>query len=370
MSELPAAATPGQPRRSEEPFTVFVPESFTKTRQDKVHLVGYIGGAGARDVTVKLNNLPERVVTAKEGVFHLQTSLSLAMNLIEIRGQEAGGGAQSQSVVLFRETLMGGDINSDLPEYRFHRDEDKKPCRKCHALEVPDAEKDGSGQSAFCTTCHAGLGKRIFTHGPITVGGCLPCHDYQSFPNRYELRVQGAELCYGCHDRVQERVKSAAYLHGPVAAGFCAVCHDPHGANERFLLMRKGDRMCISCHQDMLREFALPNVHRPILDGSCTGCHDPHASQVPKFLVLPRETLCNKCHEISGTTHMHRVGVGPKTEFPPGTPLSAEGTTQLLHLPPVPRVEPAQAHAGPPGRLRAGLSQRLRGRRGRVGRGS
>ena len=143
VSELPAAATPGQPRRSEEPFTVFVPESFTKTRQDKVHLVGYIGGAGARDVTVKLNNLPERVVTAKEGVFHLQTSLSLAMNLIEIRGQEAGGGAQSQSVVLFRETLMGGDINSDLPEYRFHRDEDKKPCRKCHALEVPDAEKDG-----------------------------------------------------------------------------------------------------------------------------------------------------------------------------------------------------------------------------------
>ena len=325
VSELPATATPGQPRRGEEPFTVFVPESFTKTRADKVHVVGYIGGAGARDVSVKLNNLPERLVTAKEGVFHLQTSLSLAMNLIEIKGSEAGGATQNQSVVIFRETPMGGDISSDLPEYKFHREEDKKSCRKCHTLEM-SAKDGGSGQSEFCNACHAGLGKRIFTHGPITVGGCLPCHDYQSFPNRYGLRTQGAELCYGCHDRVRDRVKEATYLHGPVAAGICTVCHDPHGSNERFLLMRKSDRMCINCHQDMLREFALPNVHRPILDGSCTGCHDPHGAKVPKMLLLPREELCGKCHELT-PSHMHKVGVTARTEFPPGTPLGANATT-------------------------------------------
>lgn len=326
VSELPATAAPGEQRRGEEPFTVFVPESFTKTRQDRVHVVGYIGGAGARDVSVKLNNLPERVVTAKDGVFHVQTSLSLAMNLIEVKGSEAGGAVQNQSVVVFRETPMGGDITSDLPEYRFHRDEDKKACRNCHAIEVPAKEASG-GQSEFCNTCHASLAKRIFTHGPITVGGCLPCHDYQSFPNRYELRTQGAELCYGCHDRVRDQVKEATYLHGPVAAGFCTVCHDPHGSNERFLLVRKGDRLCISCHQDMLREFALPNVHRPILDGSCTGCHDPHAAKAPKFLVLPRESLCGKCHDLSGMAHMHKVGAAAKTAFPPGTPVAADGTT-------------------------------------------
>lgn len=327
INELPATAVPGQPRRGEEPFTVFVPESFTKTRQDRVHVVGFIGGSGARDVTLKLNNLPERTTTSKDNLFHFQTPLSLAMNLLEIRGLEASGAAQSQSVVIFRETLLGGDITSELPEYRFHREEDKKVCKKCHTLEVPLQDRSGTGQSDFCNLCHASLGKRIFTHGPITVGGCLPCHDYQSFPNKYELRTQGAELCYGCHDRVREHVAASAYVHGPVAAGFCVVCHDPHGANERFLLPKKADRLCISCHQDMLREFSKPVVHRPIEEGGCTGCHDPHGAQVAKLLVQPRETLCDKCHDVTGARHMHKVGISAKTEFPTGTPLSAEGTT-------------------------------------------
>ncbi|HEY5999150.1 MAG TPA: cytochrome c3 family protein [bacterium] len=327
ISELPAAAAPGVSKRGEEPFNVFIPESFTKTRQDRVFVVGYIGGAGSRDVTIKLNNLPERVVTAKDGVFHSLVSLSLAMNLVEVRGGDAAGGSQSQSVVIFRETPLGGDIVSDLPEYRFHREEDKKTCRKCHALELSPQEAAGGGQSETCNVCHAGLAKRIFTHGPITVGGCLPCHDYQSFPNRYELRTQGAELCYTCHDRVRDAIRGATYLHGPVAAGVCTVCHDPHGANERFLLMRKGDRMCINCHQDMLKEFALPYVHRPIVDGSCTGCHDPHGAKYPKMLVLPREQLCNKCHDLSALAHMHKVGVPARTAFPAGTPVAADGTT-------------------------------------------
>jgi predicted CXXCH cytochrome family protein len=230
-------------------------------------------------------------------------------------------------VVLFRETLMGGDINSDLPEYKFHRDEEKKPCAKCHKLEVSLQDKSGLGQLNICATCHTSLSMRIFTHGPITVGGCLPCHDYQSFPNKYELRSQGAELCYSCHDRVREQVSKAVYVHGPVAAGFCVVCHDPHGANERFLLVKKADRLCVSCHQDMLTELAKPFLHKPIEQGSCTGCHDPHASNESKFLVQSRATLCDKCHDFSGARHMHQTGAAARTEFPPGTPLSPESTT-------------------------------------------
>ncbi|MHB8835923.1 MAG: cytochrome c3 family protein [Candidatus Methylomirabilia bacterium] len=326
INEMPVSGSAGE-RRGEEPFTVFVPESFTKTSQDRVALVGYTGGAGSRDVSLKLNNLPERVVTAKDNVFHFQTPLSLAMNLIEIKGQAAAGTNQNQSIVIFRETLMGGDINSDLPEYKFHRDEEKKPCNKCHKLEVPLQDKSGMGQINICSACHTGLSKRIFTHGPITVGGCLPCHDYQSFPNKYELRAQGAELCYSCHDQVREQVGKASFIHGPVAAGYCVVCHDPHGANERFLLVRKADRLCVSCHQDMLTELAKPYVHKPIEQGSCTGCHNPHASNESKFLVQPRATLCEKCHDFSGQRHLHKIGIMAKTAFPPGTPLSEEGQT-------------------------------------------
>jgi predicted CXXCH cytochrome family protein len=306
---------------------VFVPESFTKTASDRLYLVGYTGGAGSRDVSLKLNNLPERMVTAKENVFHFQTPLSLAMNLIEIKGQGAEGANQSQSLVVFRETRVGGDISSDLPEYKFHREEEKKPCAKCHKLEVPLQDKSGMGQSNICAACHTGLSRRIFTHGPITVGGCLPCHDYQSFPNKYELRSQGAELCYSCHDRVREQISKSSFIHGPVAAGFCVVCHDPHGANERFLLVKKADRLCVSCHQDMLSELAKPFLHKPIEQGSCTGCHDPHAANESKFLVQPRATLCDKCHDVVGSRHLHKTGIVAKTEFPPGTPLSPEGTT-------------------------------------------
>lgn len=326
INELPVSGSAVE-KRGEEPFTVFVPESFTKTSQDRVALVGYTGGAGSRDVSLKLNNLPERMVTAKDNVFHFQTPLSLAMNLIEIKGQGAEGANQSQSLVIFRETRMGGDITSDLPEYKFHRDEEKKPCTKCHKLEVPLQDKSGMGQINICAACHIGFSRRIFTHGPITVGGCLPCHDYQSFPNKYELRSQGAELCYSCHDRVREQVGKSAFIHGPVAAGYCVVCHDPHAANERFLLVKKADRLCVSCHQDMLTELAKPFLHSPIAQGSCTGCHDPHASGQSKFLVQPRATLCEKCHDFSSVRHLHKVGVPAKTEFPPGTPLSAEGTT-------------------------------------------
>lgn len=326
LNELPVSGGVGE-KRGEEPFTVFVPESFTKTSQDRVALVGYSGGAGTRDVSLKLNNLPERTVTAKDNIFHFQTPLSLAMNLIEIKGQGAAGATQSQSLVIFRETLVGGDITSDLPEYKFHRDDEKKPCTKCHKLEVPLQDKSGMGQSNICSACHAALSKRIFTHGPITVGGCLPCHDYQSFPNKYELRVQGAELCYSCHDRVREQIRTATFIHGPVAAGYCVVCHDPHGANERFLLVKKADRLCVSCHQDMLAEMAKPFLHKPIEQGSCTGCHDPHGSRESKFLVQSKATLCDKCHDFSGGRHLHKTGIKAKTEFPPGTPLSPEGLT-------------------------------------------
>ena len=45
INEMPVSGSAGE-KRGEEPFTVFVPESFTKTSQDRVALVGYTGGAG------------------------------------------------------------------------------------------------------------------------------------------------------------------------------------------------------------------------------------------------------------------------------------------------------------------------------------
>ncbi len=309
-------------------ISLFIPESFSKTKLNDVTVVGFISGEGVKDVSMKLNNLPEKLTQSKENVFHFRTNLSLAMNLIEVKGQVGEGKVKSQSVVLFRETPLRDDIRSELPEYRFHRDEENKPCGKCHEMEVSLQDKSSLQQSAVCNKCHKDLSQSIFTHGPITVGGCLPCHDYQSFPNKYQLRSMGTDLCYTCHETVKEVVSQASYLHGPTAAGMCIVCHDPHGSTEKFLLRRKADRLCMSCHQNFLQEFSKPVIHRPVEEGNCTGCHDAHGSEDSKMLVLPRQELCAKCHDLSGMTHLHKVGMGPsKGAFAPGVPLDEQGRT-------------------------------------------
>lgn len=308
-------------------ISIYVPESFTKTTQNSVFVVGYISGEGTKDVAVKLNNLPAKMVVSKENIFHARTNLSLAMNLLEVKGQVGEGKQKSQSAVLFRESQIREDIRSELPMYRFHHGEENEACRKCHELDVALKDKSTLQQSQICNACHGNLSKEVFTHGPITVGGCLPCHDYQSFPNKYELRSSGPDLCYNCHEKLKETIKGGIFVHGPTAAGMCIVCHDPHGSSERFLLRRKMDRLCISCHQDFLKEFAKNTIHSPVEEGECTGCHDPHASTDNKMLVLPRDELCGKCHIVGEFTHMHKVGVEPEFDFAPGTPVDAAGQT-------------------------------------------
>jgi predicted CXXCH cytochrome family protein len=308
-------------------ITIYVPESFTKTSQNNLFIVGHISGEGTKDVATKLNNLPERMVRSKDNIFHFRSNLSLAMNLLEVKGQVGEGKVKSQSAVVFRETIMRDDIRSELPLYRFHHGEGMDVCRKCHELDVALKDKSNSQQSETCNSCHANLGRDTYTHGPITVGGCLPCHDYQSFPNKYELRSSGPDLCYTCHDKVKETIKGGVFVHGPTAAGMCTVCHDPHGSSNKFLLRKKADRLCISCHQGFLQEFSRNSIHTPVERGECTACHDPHAAGDSKLLVLPKEQLCGKCHELGAFTHMHQVGVSAKREFAPGTPVNSQGKT-------------------------------------------
>ena len=312
---------------AEGAIEIFIPESFTKTKQNNLFIVGSITGEGTKDVAMKLNNLPPKIASTKDNVFHFRSPLSLAMNLIEVKGQVSEGKEKSQSVVMFRETPMRDDIRSELPLYRFHRDEQNKPCWNCHQREVSLKDKSTIQQSEMCNSCHGSLKSATFTHGPITVGGCLPCHDYQSFPNKYELLSMGPSLCYACHDKIQETIKSMPFVHGPTAAGMCIVCHEPHGSKERFLLRKETDRLCVSCHQAFLAEMARETIHSPVETGECTGCHDPHASVDKKQLVLPRAELCSKCHDITAFSHMHQTGQAPKYDWPPGTPVDAAGTT-------------------------------------------
>jgi predicted CXXCH cytochrome family protein len=327
IREFPAS-TPAQVKKENE-LLILSPDSFTKTVQDSVFVVGYVGGEGIKDIRYKLNNLPEKVTRTKDNVFHFQTNLSLAMNLIEVKAQVGEGKVKSESVVLFREPQMGMEIKSDLPEYRFHVDEEKKICGKCHQFSLSAQDRESQQSTQLCLKCHRRLSGQTYVHGPISVGGCLPCHDYTSFPFKYELRSQGTSLCFTCHEAMADRIKKSQ-LHGPVAAGFCIVCHEPHSSPEKYLLRRKLDKLCISCHQDTLQDYAKSAVHTPVQEGNCTGCHEPHASDFRWFLKREQSKVCSLCHEKGTYMHTHHTGDVPAKEIVPGestVPLDAEGRT-------------------------------------------
>ncbi len=321
VNELPSTAV--SQAQAEQNLQVFSPESFTKTTNDAVFLVGFVGGPGVKDVSIKLNNLPEKITKTKDNIFHFRSNLSLAMNLIEVKSQVEEEKVKSESVVIFREPRLGMEIKSELPDYRFHVDDEKSPCVKCHKLTLSAQEKESMQSSQVCLACHRGLTNQIYVHGPISVGGCLPCHDYKSFPMKYELRSTGTSLCFTCHENMKE-VLHRPNVHGPLAAGICVVCHDPHGSQEKFLLRKKLDQQCISCHQDILKDYAKNFVHTIVREGQCTGCHDPHSSDYQWFLKKSQQEICTICHLEGSYAHTHKVGEKPTKDInieDPGAPL-------------------------------------------------
>jgi predicted CXXCH cytochrome family protein len=329
IREIPSEGGASAASAAEPNLLVFSPESFTKTTNESIFVVGYVSGSPVKDISFKLNNLPERMGVTKDNVFHFKTNLSLAMNLIEVKSQVAEGKMKSESVVMFREPKLGMEIKSELPEYLFHVDDEKKTCVKCHKLSLTPQEKESQQSTKVCMACHKDLTTQIYVHGPVSVGGCLPCHDYTSFPVKYELRTSGPNLCFSCHEAMKDKLKKTQ-LHGPVAAGVCVVCHEPHGSSEKYLLRRKVDQLCISCHQDTLRDYAKAFVHTPVKEGKCTGCHDPHASDFKWFLKKDPNEICTLCHEEGAYQHTHKVGDVPTKEVPVGEgspPLDKVGKT-------------------------------------------
>jgi predicted CXXCH cytochrome family protein len=153
-------------------------------------------------------------------------------------------------------------------------------------------------------------------HGPITIGGCAPCHKFSSKPNRYEVVAQGQVLCFKCHEE-KRKILIKTFLHGPMAAGLCTICHNPHGSSEKYQLRRYVGDLCLMCHEAMKTASYRKVVHKPVNDGKCSSCHEPHSStRKDNFLKLPGNDLCLSCHRelMGGAGHTHPWGIPPKKE--------------------------------------------------------
>ena len=234
-------------------------------------------------------------------------------------------------MVLFRDPKIGKGFEVQFPMYHFHIKENEALCTECHELTPPDSS-GGSFMmvTQLCLECHTELSRKDYVHGPITVGGCSPCHDFSSLPERYNLFSFGSDLCFGCHE-AKEKEFDRSYIHGPLAAGVCSICHSPHASNEKFQLRQPQGLMCVSCHSQM-KELAFWNVkHAPFENGNCTGCHNPHSSDIPTyFLHEAGNDLCSLCHdEPSMANHRHPVGTVPINRFAE-MKLTDEGETTCL----------------------------------------
>lgn len=298
----------------ELPLQVHLPVNFTKTWQDSIYVVGK-AKPGTR-VTLALNGGSRQTATVMRDLFYIRTPLSLGSNYIEVSVSDPLEGKVNQGIVLFREPKMGAGIESPFPVYRFHNEKSEAACRKCHEMNPPEQGSQGfSAATQFCLGCHKELTGLRVVHGPITIGGCAPCHQFSSRPNRYEVLAQGQDLCFKCHE---ERRKDLirAYLHGPLSAGLCTICHSPHGSSEKYQLRRYVGDLCVMCHEGLKAASLKKAVHKPVNDGACTSCHESHSSERnDNFVKKPGSALCLSCHTtINGDTHSHPFGVPPKKE--------------------------------------------------------
>ncbi len=325
----------------ELPLQVYFPLNFTKTLQDAVYVVGRTR-PGSK-VLLSLNGGSRQSVTAMRDLFYIRTPVSLGSNYIEMQVVDELGSRVNQGIVIFREPRMGMGIESPFPEYHFHTEKNESACKKCHDLNPPSTETQGFATATqFCLGCHKELTGQKFVHGPITIGGCAPCHQFGSKPNRYAVIARGQELCFKCHEeKRKDLIKS--YLHGPMSAGLCTICHSPHGSSEKYTLRRYVGELCLMCHEGMKGAAFRKVVHKPVNDGACAQCHEPHSSsRNDNFLKLPGNDLCLSCHKgLNRTSHTHPYGVPPKTEIPVKLDKNGNLTCLSCHEP----------HAGDEGKL-------------------
>lgn len=189
-------------------------------------------------------------------------------------------------------------------------------CHDAHGGNLPSNVRAESG-SAFCLKCHdakAPKGKgtpgpryridleKKVVHAAFKRTDCLGCHESGHSSNNLRLlKKNGADLCYGCHER-KDRMR---YPHGAVVVGDCAACHDPH-SSDHGKLVRKAtiQETCFSCHQDDVT--ARKVVHAPVTKG-CDQCHDPHGAQ-NRYALKGGEgkAVCYKCHKpVDGGKNKH-----------------------------------------------------------------
>ena len=166
-------------------------------------------------------------------------------------------------------------------------------CLSCHRSHGSKAKMllDASGSKLCLQQCHEKM-------RPVTLGGkqqkahltsedCTKCH--RSHDSNYPslLARSPGELCLdGCHKEIKENVVWSQFKHDAMTKGLaCIECHRAHDNRFGRLLRKPAMDLCFTCHDKLQNQIeAAKFKHRPVTDKSCGSCHVPHGSNYGKLL--------------------------------------------------------------------------------------
>jgi predicted CXXCH cytochrome family protein len=170
----------------------------------------------------------------------------------------------------------------------IHKPYQERKCNDCH-----DQNNIGRLQDKMpelCYNCHEDLeNKYDVLHGPVGGGYCNTCHNAHNSKYENLLTSPGTELCNECHAK-EDVFKNK--IHDGFIDHDCMECHNPHGGNDRFVLQAGS---CFKCHDNSFILYKY--THGPVAGGYCNACHGSHTMGVENLLIRPGQQLCTYCHE-------------------------------------------------------------------------
>ncbi len=131
-----------------------------------------------------------------------------------------------------------------------------KICKKCHAprctagiISISPVTK-----KLDCTSCHTGHGTKDkgllgpYGHSAFLDKNCNECHNPIVDSKNITIKIEGKNLCFGCHSRGDTRDKYIDNdIHVKDVENPCIVCHDYHASAKKNLTINE-TRLCIPCH--------------------------------------------------------------------------------------------------------------------------
>jgi len=244
----------------------------------------------------------------------LRPEFDSGKNRVKVRGYRQGDKVAETEVVFFLRTDQLAPPPEGYRRFLMHVPEKEAACVACHDMGPTEAAiSHPSPRQNPCATCHRGMLRPEWSHGPAGAYECGSCHELESENGRFRERTIHADLCTECHQDIVDEYMGKKFIHGPVEAGLCNTCHDSHATPHRGQLVAEANELCLGCHETIDdgghvgrgvggKKHPLSGKKDPSRPGrrfDCTGCHNPHGGNSPYYYqqgVVSRMALCQICH--------------------------------------------------------------------------